>query len=571
MAQTVEYYQQKLRKAQADLDFARSGEDPNEIRVFTARFLAAQNDLETAQSALAGTPPSNSVDPSVSPLAAQADASATAEVAVSNASTQLAATTQALNSLEALPTAQRRNVQTQIDALRAQQASLIEEIASQPPAVDQPEDNRNFLQRLVGFTPPPADDDPANRSAFGTGGFRGTNLRIKQDEVVEEIEREQELLESALARGKTDVAANLQASIDRNKAELEQINEGLQETTGVDRFNVDPDSLTTDPPVTDDRVKNTIPQNVSVEDTAASEDININSEARRLAAEAEERAIQAEALLSQARNQATLSEQRKANGTAVGDGDWRVRLRLAPNATYLYKAPEPGILAPLLATDGVIFPYTPQIDIAYRSNYQAYSPTHSNYKHYFYQGSSVEFVTMTANFTAQDTQEAEYLLAVIHFMKSASKMFYGQDADRGSPPPLLYLTGLGEYQFNEAPCVIQEFNYNLPNDVDYIRARSRQISGADTLQYQRPLASSTAPSYSLSAILDRLKGSNLPAGATPSIPAPPNLGLGSPTYVPTKLTMTITLLPVQSRSQVSQQFSLRDYANGNLIKDKGFW
>ena len=571
MAQTVEYYQQKLRRAQADLDFARSGQDPNEIRVFTARFLAAQNDLETAQSALAGTPPSNSVDPAVSPLAAQADTSASTEVAGSNASTQLASTTQALNSLEALPASQRRNVQTQIDALREQQASLEEEIRSQPPAVDQPEDNRNFLQRALNFTPPPAEDDPANRSAFGIGGFRGTNLRVVQAEVVEEIEREQELLESALARGKNSVAANLQASIDRNKAQLAQINEGLEETTGVDRFNVDPDSLTTEPPVTDDRVKNRIPANVTVEDTAASEDININSEAQRLAAEAEARAEQANALLNQARNQATLSAQRKANGTAIGDGDWRVRLRLAPSATYLYKAQQPGILAPLLATDGVIFPYTPQIDVAYRSNYQTYQPTHSNYQHYFYQGSSVQFVTMTADFTAQDTQEAEYMLAVIHFMKSASKMFYGQDAERGSPPPLLYLTGLGEYQFNEAPCVIQEFNYNLPATVDYIRARSRQISGNDTLQYQRPLASSTSPSYSLSATWDRLRGANLPSGATPTVPAPTNLGLGSPTYVPTKLSMTITLLPVQSRSQVSQQFSLQEYANGNLIKDKGFW
>jgi hypothetical protein len=34
--------------------------------------------------------------------------------------------------------------------------------------------------------------------------------------------------------------------------------------------------------------------------------------------------------------------------------------------------------------------------------------------------------------------------------------------------------------------------------------------------------------------------------------------------------MTIQLLPLQTRSQVSQQFSVKEFANGNLLKG-GFW
>jgi hypothetical protein len=41
-------------------------------------------------------------------------------------------------------------------------------------------------------------------------------------------------------------------------------------------------------------------------------------------------------------------------------------------------------------------------------------------------------------------------------------------------------------------------------------------------------------------------------------------------YVPTKMEIDITLIPVQSRSQVSKQFSLKDFANGKLIT-QGFW
>lgn len=292
----------------------------------------------------------------------------------------------------------------------------------------------------------------------------------------------------------------------------------------------------------------------------------------------EQAALNAQALKQKAQQQQTVNEMREASGVKNADGDWRVKLRLAPQATYLYKDPNPGILAPLAVTDGIIFPYTPTIDIQYRAEYQNYSPVHSNYQHYFYKGSSVQTVQMQAEFTAQDTVEAEYLLACIHFLRSASKMFFGQDAQRGSPPPLLYLTGLGEYQFNEQPCAITEFNYNLPSDVNYIRARSRHINRDDQLQFQKPLA--TATSNGNFSALNRLKtavtnafnGGQAPlqVGAKPFQPSPGNLGSKGATYVPTKMAMTINLLPIVSRKQASQQFSLKEYANGNLIK-KGMW
>lgn len=292
----------------------------------------------------------------------------------------------------------------------------------------------------------------------------------------------------------------------------------------------------------------------------------------------EQAAINAMALKQKAQQQQTVNELREASGVKNADGDWRVKLRLAPQATYLYKDPNPGILAPLAVTDGIIFPYTPTIDVQYRADYTNYSPTHSNYMHYFYKGSSVQTVQLQAEFTAQDTVEAEYLLATIHFLKSCSKMFYGQDPQRGSPPPLVYLTGLGEYQFNEAPCAITEFNLNLPNDVNYIRARSRHIKRDDALQFQKPLATSTtngnfsALNRLKTAVTNALNGASAPlqAGAQPFRPSPGNLGSKGATYVPTKMSMTINMLPIVSRQQVSQQFSLKEYANGNLIK-KGMW
>ena len=170
---------------------------------------------------------------------------------------------------------------------------------------------------------------------------------------------------------------------------------------------------------------------------------------------------------SQLRDQFTL--QQRFNTSS--QGDWRVRLRLAPGAKYLYRAQDPGILRPLVPTDGIIFPYTPTISTQYSAKYDSYNLTHSNYRGYFYQSSQVGDITVTGTFTAQDTAEAEYLLAVIHFFRSVTKMFYGKDPQRGSPPPLVELSGFGEYQFNNHPCLVASFNYTLPNNVDYIQVK----------------------------------------------------------------------------------------------------
>jgi hypothetical protein len=264
-----------------------------------------------------------------------------------------------------------------------------------------------------------------------------------------------------------------------------------------------------------------------------------------------------------ARQQQAIASQRRQ----VNNGDWRVRIRLAPQSKYLYNAPQPGILQPLTVTDGVIFPYTPTISTAYKANYAPYDLTHSNYKGYFYQSSSVEPITVTGMFTAQDTAEANYLLAVITFFKSATKMFYGQDAERGAPPPLVYLTGLGEYQFNEHPCLIQNFTYTLPAEVDYIRSGSPGNIGTNLTTNRDRQSVATNGVF---GSLNRLAAAFLTKGAIPNTPAPPTLGLNRPTYVPTKMEITVTMLPTQSRQQVSKQFSVKEFANGNLIKG-GFW
>jgi len=275
------------------------------------------------------------------------------------------------------------------------------------------------------------------------------------------------------------------------------------------------------------------------------------------------------ATLQRAREQQAI----QAQFQAPADGDWRVRLKLAPSATYLYMDDNNKLLAPLKASNGVVFPYMPSIQTSYNADYSETALTHSNYKGYFYNSSHVGDVQITGIFTAQDTREANYLLAVIHFFRSVTKMFYGQDPQRGAPPPLVYIQGLGEYQFNNQPCVVKSFSYSLPSDVDYIRTKPNNYN---INLNNRLVKSQNAPANSIASVVNRLKNALLPKGALPSVGAQELTveqsvtNIANDTYVPTKIEIQITLLPIQTRSQQSQQFSVRDFSNGKLLSG-GFW
>ena len=288
------------------------------------------------------------------------------------------------------------------------------------------------------------------------------------------------------------------------------------------------------------------------------------------AAYQQEQANQAAAMKQKAQEQAAI----QAQFQSPASGDWRVRLRLAPGATYLYQDGNANsILAPLAASKGVVFPYMPTIQTTYNADYSDTALTHSNYKGYFYNSSYVGDVSISGVFTAQDTAEANYLLAVIHFFRSVTKMFYGAKDDlRGAPPPLVYLIGLGQYQFNNQPCVVKTFNYSMPNDCDYIRTKPNNYNTNLGGRSPKPQASSNP----ISSVVNRLKNAALPQGAVPNVPAQGLLEMQSvtniddATYVPTKCEIQLTLMPIQTRSQQSQQFNMQNFANGNLLKS-GFW
>jgi len=120
---------------------------------------------------------------------------------------------------------------------------------------------------------------------------------------------------------------------------------------------------------------------------------------------------------------------------------------------------------------GVVFPYTPQIVVQTRANYNSMQPTHSNYAFQAYQNSSLDSISIVGTFTAQNEGDARYVLGAMHALRACTKMNFGSSSYAGAPPPVLRLSGYGEYMFNDLPIVISSFFYTLNEDVDYLTVK----------------------------------------------------------------------------------------------------
>ena len=167
-----------------------------------------------------------------------------------------------------------------------------------------------------------------------------------------------------------------------------------------------------------------------------------------------------------------------AAGEAVGDlvsavatfggdanaEDWRVRLSL-PKWPGFRSSP---VLTPLKDAGGLIFPYTPSITIANTAKYTQLTTVHTNYNFNAFQSSDPGTITITAPMNLEDQTQGIYWIAAVHYLRSLTKMFAGNDPKAGNPPPVVFLNGYGNYVFKNVPVVVTSFNVTLDDKCDYI-------------------------------------------------------------------------------------------------------
>jgi len=257
--------------------------------------------------------------------------------------------------------------------------------------------------------------------------------------------------------------------------------------------------------------------------------------------------------------------------------DWRVRLSL-PSWASFQSSP---VLAPLKEAGGMIFPYTPQITIKSGAKYSSEPVVHTNYPFNAFKNSEPGAIEITASMNVEDSTQALYWIAAVHYLRSISKMFSGADPKAGNPPPIVFLNGYGQYVFKNVPVVITNFNTTLPADCDYIScdvvgSAMGNVEGiADSIGSLSDTLSSTLGG--LGGIGDAIAGaanavSTIAGGVGQVAGLLGTFGVGGTTsagmaHVPTKSQFSITLQPVYSRNS-ARKFSLDRFVQGGYINNQ---
>jgi len=112
------------------------------------------------------------------------------------------------------------------------------------------------------------------------------------------------------------------------------------------------------------------------------------------------------------------------------------------------------------------FPFTPTISVINSANYSSYDLTHTNFQQRAFESSANMDLNITAPMIVRNAEEAEYVYNAALFIRAAMKMTFGQDVNPGSPPPVLRFYAHGIYE--NVPCMIRDFTWNLDSDIDYV-------------------------------------------------------------------------------------------------------
>jgi hypothetical protein len=172
-----------------------------------------------------------------------------------------------------------------------------------------------------------------------------------------------------------------------------------------------------------------------------------------------------------------------------------------PSAGSNIRTDETGVL---YLNSGIVFPYTPRIEMSHSANYRKQNTVHSNYAQHFYAGSEVSDITLTAKFTVQNSFEAQVLLAVQHLGRALTKMAFGNDQTpiAGSPPPVCRLYAHGEYMLDRVPVVVSSFSMAYPDDVNYFTIEENTGYGISSVPIMTTVSMTLKPVYSRNEMLN---------------------------------------------------------------------
>ena len=119
------------------------------------------------------------------------------------------------------------------------------------------------------------------------------------------------------------------------------------------------------------------------------------------------------------------------------------------------------------------FPFTPTISVIQSANYNSYDFDHSNFQQRAFQSHTNMELNVTAPMLVRSDEEAEYVYKASRWLRSTMKMEWARDKNPGQPPPILRFNSHGIY--NNVPCVVRDFTWNLDSDIDYVETNGMRV------------------------------------------------------------------------------------------------
>lgn len=241
----------------------------------------------------------------------------------------------------------------------------------------------------------------------------------------------------------------------------------------------------------------------------------------------------------------TTQQQVATDTTNTSDAAGR-RVRLSPKpggSSRVYGNSE--LLKPVKNTNGIVWPYQPVINYQGEADYKSMEMTHSIQDMYAYHRTPSVKLTVDGEFSVQNQKEGLYALSCIHFLRTVTKMNFGEtDPNKGTPPPVLNFHAYGSYMFNALPVIVTQFSVTLPKDIDYVPVdvSTTQLEDFQANNYQ--WGKLTQPYLSEARSSDYI-------------------------WLPAVFNISVSLIVQQSPTKL-RSFNLEQFRSGTLVKSGGW-
>lgn len=126
----------------------------------------------------------------------------------------------------------------------------------------------------------------------------------------------------------------------------------------------------------------------------------------------------------------------------------------------------------------VVFEVMPTISESRNVTYEEFSPLHHPGEIIKYKSTASRSWQVSTKLISRNSDEATKNLKIINIIRAWAMPFYGLGTERdkstnqflGGPPPILTLSAYGKMMIGPVSCVLESYNWEFPNTIDYLPA-----------------------------------------------------------------------------------------------------